>query len=212
MSCWVKMKEIFSNPNLEIRFCVFDILIAEFEKEEKDEKNRNLVDNFINNNLNNIIVELGKFSDDKDDVSLLIRYFNFYLSNLKIKFYAFKSIMGKNDIIEEIDKFETLEDDNRKNFFKITQVELNDDKINFIKKLYLEYLTNIIGKNLIIINDKSNYIYKVNSDIEEAKRDILKKLNLKMLNENKNENVNENFNEALWNIRNNKKSERKRFG
>ena len=53
--------------------------------------------------------------------------------------------MGKNDIIEEIDKFETLEDDNRKNFFKITQVELNDDKINFIKKLYLEYL-NIIGK------------------------------------------------------------------
>jgi hypothetical protein len=35
--------------------------------------------------------------------------------------------MGKNDIIEEIDKFETLEDDNRKNFFKITLVELNDD-------------------------------------------------------------------------------------
>jgi len=121
------MKEIFSNPNLEIRVCVFDILIAEFEKEEKDEKNRNLVDNFINNNLNNIYEELGKFSNDKDDVSLLIRYFNFYLSNLKIKFYAFKSIMGKNDIIEEIDKFETLEDDNRKNFFKITLVELNDD-------------------------------------------------------------------------------------
>jgi hypothetical protein len=58
--------------------------------------------------------------------------------------------------------------------------------------------------------DKSNENdrYKVNSDIEEAKRDILKKLNLKMLNENKNENVNENFNEALWNIRNNKKSEK----
>ena len=139
------MKEIFSNPNIEIRVCVFDILLAEFEKEEKDEKNRNLVDNFINNNLNNLIEELGKFSNDKDDVSLLIRYFNFYLSNLKIKFYAFKCIMGKNDIIEEIDKFETLEDDNGKNFFKITQVELNDDKINFIKKLYLEYL-NIIGK------------------------------------------------------------------
>ena len=121
------MKEIFSNPNLEIRVCVFDILLAKFEKEEKDEKNRNLVDNFINNNLNNIYEELGKFSNDKDDVSLLIRYFNFYLSNLKIKFYAFKSIMGKNDIIEEIDKFETLEDDNRKNFFKITLVELNDD-------------------------------------------------------------------------------------
>ena len=80
------MKKIFSNPNLEIRAYVFDILLAEFEKEEKDEKNKNLVDNFINNNLNNIIVELGKFSDDKDDVSLLIRYFNFYLSNLKIKF------------------------------------------------------------------------------------------------------------------------------
>ena len=46
---------------------------------------------------------------------------------MKIIFYAFKSIMGNNDIIEEIDKFETLEDDNGKNFFKITQVELNDD-------------------------------------------------------------------------------------
>ena len=33
-------------------------------------------------------------------------------------------------------------------------------KINFIKKLHLEYLTNIIGKNLIIINDKSNNIYR----------------------------------------------------
>ena len=30
-----EIKEIFSNPNLEIRFCVFDILIAEFEKERK---------------------------------------------------------------------------------------------------------------------------------------------------------------------------------
>jgi hypothetical protein len=32
-------------------------------------------------------------------------------------------------------------------------------KINFIKNLHLEYLTNIIGKNLII-NDKSNNIYR----------------------------------------------------
>ena len=30
-------------------------------------------------------------------------------------------------------------------------------KINFIKKLHLEYLTNIIGKNLIIINDNNIY-------------------------------------------------------
>ena len=127
-------------------------------------------------------------------------------------------------IKEVIEKRKQEKKNFEKNLIRVNGLEREYQKKNLdinnnlrTKKKVLNPINNnkFFKKNKMIsiyenIFDKSNENdrYKVNSDIEEAKRDILKKLNLKMLNENKNENVNENFNEALWNIRNNKKSEK----
>ena len=103
-----KIEEIISNNNLELRGYAFDILLQEFEKEEKDQNKENLVKNFINNNLNKLIIELDKFSNendkDKDKEENIFRYFNFYLSNLKIIFYTFKYIIDDKDVIDTIEK------------------------------------------------------------------------------------------------------------
>jgi DNA integrity scanning protein DisA with diadenylate cyclase activity len=83
---------------LEIRGYAFNILLNEFEKEENENK-QNLVNDFINNNLKKLINELEKFSNEKNEKenkeSKIITFYNFYLSNLKIIFYAFKKYYGK---------------------------------------------------------------------------------------------------------------------
>ena len=162
-----KIDEIISNNNLELRGYAFDILLIEFEKEEKDEKKENLVKNFINNNLNKLIIELDKFSNEKNEnennkekEGNIFRYFNFYLSNLKIIFYAFKYIVNDKDVIDTIEKYESLEDDNKKNTFKKTTIELNQDKINLIQNIKLSELLTIIGNNIITISDKDSEIYR----------------------------------------------------
>ena len=158
-----KIEEIISNNNLELRGYAFDILLQEFEKEEKDENKENLVNNFINNNLNKLIMELDKFcneKNEKDKEGNIFRYFNFYTSNLKIIFYAFKYIIDNKDVIDTIEKYESLEDDNKKNTFKISKVELSQDKINLIQKLNLNELISIVGNNIITISDKVEEIYR----------------------------------------------------
>ena len=159
-----KIEEIISNNNLELRGYAFDILLQEFEKEEKDQNKENLVKNFINNNLNKLIIELDKFSNendkDKDKEENIFRYFNFYLSNLKIIFYTFKYIIDDKDVIDTIEKYESLDDDNRKNTFKKTTIELNQDKINLAQNIKLSDLLTLIGNNIIKISDKDEEIYR----------------------------------------------------
>ena len=66
-----KIDEILSNNNLELRAYAYDILLSEFEKndDEKDEATQNLTNNFINNNLYKLIIELDKFNkkDEKNE-------------------------------------------------------------------------------------------------------------------------------------------------
>ena len=158
-----KIEEIISNNNLELRGYAFDILVQEFEKEDKDENKQNLVNNFINNNLNKLIIELDKFSNEKkenEEEGNLFRYFNFYMSNLKIIFYAFKYIIDNKDIIDTIEKYESLEEDNKKNEFKVTKIDLTEEKINLIKNLKLNELVSIIGNNIIAIGIKDEEIYR----------------------------------------------------
>ena len=163
-----KIEEVISNPNLELRGYAFDILLNEFEKDDKDENDINLVNNFINNNLKKIIVELDKFSnvdenikDKKDDEKRnIIRYFNFYFTNLKIIFYTFKNILGNNDIINYIDKFDDLNDENEKNNIKNVKFELSKEKQDLIKSLQLETLVNALGKNTTIIGEKKEQNYR----------------------------------------------------
>ena len=154
-----KIGEIISNKNLELRGYGFDLLLTEFEKEDKDENTKILVDNFIKNNLNKVIVELEKFSnsneikDEKnDDNTNIMRYFNFYNTNLKILFYTFKNIIDNNEMIECINKFDDLEDDNKKNNLKEMKIELSKEKLNLIQSFQLSGLINTIGNNLKIIN------------------------------------------------------------
>ena len=161
-----KIEDIITNENLELRAYVFDILLSEFEKDNKDETQQNLVNNFIKYNLNKIIIELEKFNKGSDNNengekdNKIVRYFNYYLSNLKIIFYAMKTIMENNDIIDSIDKFGSLEYNNEKNVFKVTKIELNQDKKNLINNFQLINLINIIGNNITILEYQKNEIYK----------------------------------------------------
>ena len=162
-----KIGEIISNKNLELRGYGFDILLTEFEKEDKDENTKILVDNFIKNNLNKVIVELEKFSnsneikDEKnDDNTNIMRYFNFYNTNLKILFYTFKNIIDNNEMIECINKFDDLEDDNKKNNLKEMKIELSKEKLNLIQSFKLSGLINTIGNNLKIISENTNTEYR----------------------------------------------------
>ena len=164
-----KIEEVISNQNLDLRGYAFDILMAFFEKEEKDENTKKLLDNFIRNNLKKLIIELEKFSESKEETqeeqkkedSKIIRYFNFYLTNLKIIFYTFKIILGNNEVINCIDKFDNLEDENEKNDLKNMTFQLSPEKQKLIQSLELERLINIIGNNTIIISEKSNQSFKI---------------------------------------------------
>ena len=161
-----KIEVVISSPNLELRGYAFDILLTEFEKDEKDENSQKLMDNFINNNLVKLIKELGKFSENgkeeivhKEDRNI-IRYFNFYLANLKIIFYAFKNIIGNEQIIENIENFEKLNDDNDRNKISDINLELSPEKKTLIQNLQLDYLINIILSNLITIHENTTQVYK----------------------------------------------------
>ena len=166
-----KIEEVISNPNLELRGYAFDILLTEFEKDDKDENEKIMVDNFIKNNLKKLIIELEKFSeineeikdnkDDKDkDNNKVIRYFNFFFTNLKIIFYTFKTIMENNDMINYIEKFDDLDEDNSKNVFMDIKIEFSKEKQEIIQSLELERLINIIAKIIALINQKVTPIYR----------------------------------------------------
>ena len=166
-----KIEEVISNPNLELRGYAFDILLNEFEKDDKDENEKIMVDNFIKNNLKKVIVELEKFSesneeikdgqDDKDkDNNKIIRYFNFYFTNLKIIYYTFKNIMGNDDMTNYIEKFDDLEEDNAKNVFKDIKFEFSKEKQEIIQSLQLDRLVNIIGKIIILTSQKVTLVYR----------------------------------------------------
>ena len=130
-----------------------------------------MVDNFIKNNLKKLIVELEKFSeinneikenkDDKDnDNNKIVRYFNFFSTNLKIIFYTFKTIMENNDMINYIEKFDDLDEDNSKNVFMDIKIEFSKEKQEIIQSLELERLINIIAKIIALINQKVTPIYR----------------------------------------------------
>ena len=167
-----KIAEAISYPNLELRGYVFDILLTEFEKEEKEKKFPILVNDFVAINLIRLIIELGKFSDidennkEKNENNSenkdhkIIRYFNFYLTNLKIIFHSFKYILKNNEVANYIDKFDDLEDENQKNVFGNRKIDLNFVMKELVQHLQLNHLVNIIGKNSIIINEKSNQSFK----------------------------------------------------
>ena len=154
-----KIDEILSNNNLELRAYAYDILLSEFEKND-NENTQNLINNFINNNLYKLIIELDKFNqndkkpsdneekkEEKNINEHQSSFYNYYLSNLKILFYAFKTIINNKDLINIIDKFEDLDDDNEKNNINIINISLDETKIDLIKKLNFDKLVNIIGNN-----------------------------------------------------------------
>ena len=85
---------------------------------------------------------------------------NYYLSNLKIFFYAFKNIVNNPDLIDTIDKFEDLDDDNDKNKKKEIKITLDEDKMNLIKKLNLLKLVNIIGNNFSLFEKKAQQMQR----------------------------------------------------
>ena len=82
-----------------------------------------------------VIIELEKFNKGSDNNengekdNKIVRYFNYYLSNLKIIFYAMKTIMENNDIIDSIDKFGSLEYNNE-NYYKLNSffTDINENK------------------------------------------------------------------------------------
>ena len=180
-----KIDQILSNNNLELRAYAYDILLSEFEKndKEKNETTQNLTNNFINNNLDKLIIELDRFlkkdekvenkenqGDDKNKIEentskqqnefKISLFFNYYLSNLKIIYCAFKNIANNKDLITYIDKFEDLEDENAKNNIKNIKIELNEEKQNLIKKLDMQKLINIIGKNFTLLEKDNSPLYR----------------------------------------------------
>ena len=175
-----KIDEIVSNNNLELRAYAYDILLSEFEKNDiqKNEVTENLLNNFINNNLYKLIVELDKFNkkEDKNVDSIqneenpeqkkienstqTSQFMNYYLSNLKILYYAFKNITKNEKLMNYIDKFEELDDQNEKNKIKKIKIELDEEKQNLIQKLDFQKLVNIIGSNIILFEKNSSTTQK----------------------------------------------------
>ena len=160
-----KIEEIISNPNFEIRAYAFNLILAELEKDERNEKTQNLLENFLKNNLNNLIIELDNFcnlkEENKSEDNNIIRYFNFYLSNLKLMFYILKKIIGDNSLNDLIDKFDNLNDDkSENNNYNNIKIDLNEDQKIFIQNLKLYQLMNIIGNNTIIIKERIEEIYE----------------------------------------------------
>ena len=162
-----KIDQILANNNLELRAYAYDILLAEFEK---NEANEDFINNFINNNLYKLIIELDKYNkkeekkerDEKEEQKKpenniqTSQFFNYYLSNLKILYYALKNITHNKELMEQIDKFEDLEDENEKNVIKIIKIDLDEQKNNLIQKLDFPKLINIIGSNLPLFAKNSN--------------------------------------------------------
>ena len=179
-----KIDDILSSPNLELRAYAYDILLTEFEKSNdiNNDDSENTKNNFINNNLYKLIIELDKFNknnqkneteneintnqdkieekkeeekkeEEKNKENKTLKelqtsqFFNYYLSNLKIFYYAFKYIVKIPELIEYIDKFEDLDEENEKNKTKNIKIVLDEEKKNLIKKLDLLKLVNIIGDN-----------------------------------------------------------------
>ena len=180
-----KIDGILSNPNLELRAYAYDILLSEFERgdDQKNIENQNRTNTFINNNLYKLILELDKFNeneiiDDKKEEKKenekeeqeqkenkskelqTSQFLNYYLSNLKIFFYAFKNIVNNPELIDTIDKFEDLDDDNDKNNKKEIKISLDEDKMNLIKKLNLLKLVNIIGTNFSLFEKKAQQMQR----------------------------------------------------
>lgn len=176
-----KIDEILSNSNLELRAYAYDILLSEFERDDDQKRieNQNRTNTFINNNLYKLILELDKFNENEMDGKneekkenekeeqekkenklkemQTSQFFNYYLSNLKIFFYAFKNIVNNPELI---DKFEDLDDDNDKNIKKEIKISLDEEKINLIKKLNLLKLVNIIGHNFSLFEKKAQQMQR----------------------------------------------------
>ena len=164
-----KIDQILSNNNLELRAYANDILLSEFERET----NENLINNFINNNLHKLILELDKYNqkDEKgekeenqeqkktENETQKSQFFNYYLSNLKILYYALMNISNNKELKNYIDKFEDLNDDddiNEKNTFKNIKIEIDEQKQNLVQKLDFQKIVNIIGNNLPLFTKNSS--------------------------------------------------------
>ncbi len=162
-----KIDAILSNNNLELRAYAYDILLSEFYKNEKkkDESTQGMINHFINNNLHKIINELVKFNKEEknEDNKLQIdnsQFSNFYLSNLKIIYYGISNILENKELNNLIDKYDDINDENEKNKFKNIKIELDEEKLNLIKKLDFLKLINSIGNNFSVLNNSTSSSHK----------------------------------------------------
>ena len=138
-------------------------LIIELDKYiKKDEKKENVI-NTNENEANKDKKEEEKEEEKENIIKNEFQtslFFNYYLSNLKILYYAFKNIINNKELIDYIDKFEDLEDENEKNKKKAIKIILDEEKKNLIKKLDFYKLINIIGNNFTILEKNPNALYK----------------------------------------------------
>ena len=164
-----KIDQIITNKNLELKAYAYEILLVELEKcdEDKEKGNNNLINTFINNHLNKLIIELNKILSEKnkdkeeikeekkeenkeekkaDNKQQPSQFINYYLSNLKILIYSFKTIVNNSDFNEMIERFEEVVESEGV-IPNIGQLILDEEKINIIKKMNLYDLVNVLTNN-----------------------------------------------------------------
>ena len=163
-----KIDSILQSPNLELRSYAYNILLAEFEKneEDKDENNKLATNNFVKNNLCKLVEDLINYSvkndlknnenvkeDSEYKVNNLMSFMSYYLTNLQIIYYSFKYAVEDQEIINTIDKYEDLSDENEKNHIKKFKIVLEEQKQKIFLNLNLEKLFNMIVENFALFED-----------------------------------------------------------
>ena len=167
-----KLNEILYDDNLELKVYIYDIIITIINDELNYD--RNLVNNFIENNLDKLINEFDKIyinqnkneniinTNDKKESSTLFnkkKYIRYYSSIIKLLLLCFKNIINQKDLNDYIENFV----ENKDIDINKLKINLDEEKQILIKKINLPNLLITILNNIIDLNDDKDEIKSINS-------------------------------------------------
>ena len=145
-----KLDELLNDDNLEFKAYIYDIIVTIFNDELNYE--RNIVNNFIYNNLDKIINEFIKIYNNKGtdlkNLSNKAQYRRYYISIIRLLLFCFNYIIDQDELNNYIGKLE----ENKEIDFKKIKIDLAEEKKILIKKINLANLLNIILNILSLLN------------------------------------------------------------
>ena len=159
-----KLDELLYDDNLELKVYIYDIIITLFNDESNYE--RNIVIDFIKNNLDKIINEFNKINKNENGDNIINikqnsnlcnlcnkkQYIRYYSSIIQLLSLCFKNFVERNELNDYIEQFAE-----NKNIEKnLNIIKLKEDNQNLIKKIDLTNLLYTILNNMILMDKLGN--------------------------------------------------------